>query len=701
MTSITKHLPALACASLMMPTASVAQEEPIHELDPVTVRGDLLSTSVDRLPASVSIIGADQSSASGEAHLENLLGRIPNLTWAGGTSRPRFLQIRGVGENSQFGNEIPASSIGFIIDGIDFTGIGSVAGLFDVSQVEVLRGPQAAAFGANALAGMVLIETAPPTEVAGGKIEATAGDNDLRSFGIAAGGPVSTGGDGRLAYRVALQTYQDNGYRKNRFLGRDDTNARDETTARLKLAWTPLPALEIGLTLLYFDFDNGYDAWSLTNNSFITTTDEPGSDRQETLAAGIRTVWHVSDTVDVSYLASISDSDLLYGYDWDWSNPAELTALYGPVVFGGTDITDRTRTVSSHDLRASSAADTSGESSSAGWVAGVYYREFEEEQLYFGTNSRYQTETAALYGQARIAAGQALAFTLAGRVEEFRIDYSDTTGARIDSTEHPWGGKLAIELSPLRNHIFYISAGRGYKAGGINLDNDVPAPFRVYSTESMWNYELGWRTALLDNKLRIRATAFYMDRQDIQVDSSIQLGDGNTFALYKDNAASGHNYGLEIEVDWKVSERIRLFANAGLLNTGFDEYRYTDPVDGATEIVLDGSEQAYAPNYTYAAGAEYRLESGFFAEATIEGRDDTLFDAANRQSLAAYTLVNACVGYRAGAWVVTAWANNLLDERYDVRGFYFANEPPAYDNPRKWVSQGAPRQLGISVRREF
>jgi outer membrane receptor protein involved in Fe transport len=700
MTSIKTCLPIFALAGLAVANCLRAQQEPIHELDPIVVRGDLLAVSIDRLPSSVSVIGAETASARGESHLENLLGRIPNLNWAGGTSRPRFLQIRGVGENSQFGNEIPASSVGFIIDGIDFTGIGSVAGLFDVTQVEVLRGPQAAAFGANALAGMVLIETAPATATAGGKVEATVGDYDLRSFGIAAGGPVGKENKNTLFYRISLNQYQDNGYRNNRFLGSDDTNARDETTARLKLAWSPAPALEIGATLLYFDFDNGYDAWSLTNNSFITTTDEPGRDQQETIAAGIRTVWHASDAVDVSYLVSLSDSDLLYSYDWDWSNPEELQNLYGPVVYGGTDRTDRSRTVSSHDLRASSAGG-SGENTIMDWAAGIYYRDFQEEQLYFGTNSDYGTETVSLYAQARIAAGDSLTVTLAGRAEDFSIEYSDTTGDRLDSSERPWGGKLAIEFSASANHLFYTSVSRGYKAGGINLDNDVPAPFRVYSSESMWNYELGWRTVLLDNRLRLRATAFYMDRQDIQVDSSIQLGDGNTFALYKDNAASGHNYGLEFEMDWQLNEWVRLFANVGLLDTAFDEYRYIDPSDGVTEIILDDSEQAYAPSHTYAAGIEYQADNGLFAEVSIEGKDAYLFDAANRQSLAAYTLLNLRLGYKTGPWLFTAWINNLLDERYDVRGFYFANEPPDYDAPRKWVSQGAPRQLGVSVRREF
>lgn len=675
-----------------------AQDEAIHELDPIIVRGDLLQSPLDRLPASVTILDAGSANAAGSGHLENLLGQIPNLNWAGGTARPRFFQIRGVGENSQFGNELPASSVGFIIDGIDFTGMGSVASLFDVGQVEVLRGPQAAAFGANALAGMVLVESAAPTPFHEGKIEATAGNEDLVSFGVAAGGPLGEEGADAPAYRISVHKYQDNGYRKNRFLDRDDTNSRDETTARLRLQWTASPALDLALNMLYFDFDNGYDAWSLTNNSFVTTTDEPGRDEQETVAAAIQATWHATERIHVTYLASGSETDMLYSYDWDWSNPAALESIYGPVVYGGTDVTDRTRTVFTHDLRASSSP---GDEMALALTAGLYHRDLDEEQLYFGTESNYEVETTALYGQSRLAVDRGLTLTVAGRIEDVRIDYSDTLGTRLGNRETPWGGNIALEFKPDEQQAFYASVDRGYKAGGVNLDNDIPEANRVYTSETMWNYELGWRSAFLENRLRVRTTAFYMDREDIQVDSSIQIGDGNTFALYKDNAASGHNYGLELELDWQATTWIRLFASAGILQTAFDSYRYVDPADGATAIVLDGREQAYSPTYTYSAGADVELDCGWFARAVIEGKDRYTFDVANRQSLAAYTVVNLDAGYTNGPWRFTVWVKNLLDERYDVRGFYFANEPPAYDNPRKWVSQGAPRQFGVSVQRAF
>ncbi|HSH09159.1 MAG TPA: TonB-dependent receptor plug domain-containing protein, partial [Oceanipulchritudo sp.] len=688
---------ALLAVGLLASTANTAFSEQVFDLQPVTVTGDLLGNAPGRLPASVSVLRPGESGYSGNPHFENLAGRIPNLTWAGGTSRPRFFQIRGIGESSQFGNEIPASSVGFIIDGIDFTGIGSIAGLFDVAQIEVLRGPQAAAFGANALAGMIVVETVEPGQVAHGQLSASLGSHDMASFGAAAGGPIGSRQGSPLAYRISVNQYRDNGFRENTFLDRDDTNARDERSARLKLAWDPVEAFSVDLTLLYFDMDNGYDAWSLSNNSFHTTTDEPGEDDQETLAAGLRATWHITETVDISYLASLSDSDLLYSYDWDWSNPEELMNLYGPEVYWGTDVTERTRQVQSHDLRVGSPINAKPDSLVSAWVAGAYFRDFEEEQAYFGVLSQYQTRTAALYAQTRLALADSIGLTLAARIEDLEIDYADDGGTRLGGSEQPWGGKLAFEYAHSIDTLFYASVDRGFKAGGVNLDNDIPSQFRVYDTETLTNYELGWKGFFIDHTVRAQLVAFYMDRQDIQVDSSIQLGDGNTFALYKDNAASGHNYGLELELDWQASQQFSFHATLGLLEASFDDYRYIDPADGVTEIVLDGRGQAYAPAFTWSLGMDYAADNGFFLGLSLEGKDDYLFDVLNSQSLDAYSLLHLRAGFSTGPWRFTVWVNNALDEAYDTRGFYFANEPPFYDQPKKWVSQGAPRQAGLTV----
>ena len=120
-------------------------------------------SELQRTTASVTVLNQAALADKGVQHFEDVINAIPNLTWTGGTSRPRYIQIRGIGENSQFEGETPDSSVRFLVDDLDFTGLGTIGNLFDVQQIEVLRGPQAGAFGANAAGGMIRIVTNDPT----------------------------------------------------------------------------------------------------------------------------------------------------------------------------------------------------------------------------------------------------------------------------------------------------------------------------------------------------------------------------------------------------------------------------------------------------------------------------------------------------------------------------------------------------------
>ena len=115
----------------------------------------------------------------------DVLGLVPNLGFAGGTSRPRYFQIRGIGELEQY-EGAPNPSVGFLIDDIDFSGIAMPAALFDMAQAEVLRGPQGTAYGANALAGLISLRSQAPQPGFEARGEVEAGDYGTYSGGAGA-----------------------------------------------------------------------------------------------------------------------------------------------------------------------------------------------------------------------------------------------------------------------------------------------------------------------------------------------------------------------------------------------------------------------------------------------------------------------------------------------------------------------------------
>ena len=143
----------LIAAGFALSSVSFAQD-----IEEVIVKADYRQVEESALGTSLSILSEELLDTYSVEHLDDVLNFIPNLNFASGSSRARHFQIRGIGERSQFGSPINPS-VGFIVDNVDFTGIGSIGTLVDVAQVEVLRGPQGTRYGANALAGLIYIKS--------------------------------------------------------------------------------------------------------------------------------------------------------------------------------------------------------------------------------------------------------------------------------------------------------------------------------------------------------------------------------------------------------------------------------------------------------------------------------------------------------------------------------------------------------------
>ena len=107
-------------------------------------------------------------------------------------------------------------------------------------------------------------------------------------------------------------------------------------------------------------------------------------------------------------------------------------------------------------------------------------------------------------------------------------------------------------------------------------------------------------------------------------------------------------------------------------------------------------EQAHAPGYSFAVGLTWERPEGWFARVDVQGRDDFYFSNSHDERSEGYTLVHAKAGFRTGRWQFSAWVRNLTDEEYAVRGFFFGNEPPNFEDTL-YVRLGDPRQAGISV----
>jgi outer membrane receptor protein involved in Fe transport len=671
------------------------------ELEEIIVTAEFRSTPLLQQPVSTTVLTSQDIQQRAAQHLEDILNVAPNVNYAGGTSRARFFQIRGIGERSQFVEPLNPS-IGFMIDGIDFSGLGTAGTLFDVEQLEILRGPQGTLHGANALAGLINVRTGQPSASPGLRMEATAAEYDTWSVGIVGTGPLISD---TLLYRLAVNTYQSDGFIENDYLDRDNTNDRDETSVRGKLRWLASERSSLDLTALYVDIDNGYDAFSLDNTRH-TLSDNPGKDTQESTALGLN--WSSEfEALIMEVNLSAANSDSEYSYDEDWRMES-LDPSYS-----STDQYLRERDSYSAELRLVSSERSRIFADSTDWVTGLYYlgdrEDLQRNYTYLESAflSRYDTDTYALFGQLDSQLGERWKLISGLRVERRNTDYSDSNAVDSDPGKTLWGGRLALEYDLDSPGILYGGISRGYRANGINANilasmnsTDDPEiigqlePLQQYDDEHLINYELGYKAALLGGRLSTRLALFYMDRQDQQVKGSLVIPreDGSTaFIDYTNNAAEGTNYGAELETNWLASEQLELYANIGLLETEFDEYINADGED------LSGRDQAHAPGYQYAIGGRYDFGRNFYLRVDLEGKDDYYFSDRHDLKSPSYDLLHMRLGYTTEQWSVALWARNLTDEDYFVRGFgSFGNDPRKGYVVEPYYQYGEPRMVGVT-----
>lgn len=684
-----------------------------NNLSTITVNADLRETSETDIAASVDVMDEAELQDRGATHFGDVLLQTPNVNFSGQSSRPRHIQIRGMGERDEY-TGAPNASVGFAVDEIDFSGIGMVGNLFDVKQVEVLRGPQSTRYGASALAGLVNIETNDPTPYNESLIEASVGTDNLKELGVMTSGAFSSK-DKSPQYRVSLFKHNNDGFRDNDTLKRTDTNKKDELTARAKLRWWAGDDTQFDLSLMHADINNGYDVFT-RDNSFTTLSNEPGEDTQKTNAGALKVNWTGSNLYNLTSTTSFADNTNNYGYDADW--------IADPTKTVGTYAHEQQRQTLSQDLRWTSTQNSRIFANTTDWLVGLYASQLLESNIraeradYRVYNDIYNSDSEsdfthnklAFYSQLDQSISEKKTLIYSLRVEHHQQDYklaarkygTDTSygGGNFDynlednfsPTETLWGGSVHYQHRYNEKHMAFAGITRGYKAGGFNTGLTTP-DYARFNNETLYNYEIGLRSHYLNNTLKTSTTLFYMDRQDPQFAGYSYEPGGYEWVFFTENLDAAKHYGLETDIDWQVNSRWNLFANLGLLQTEIEG----TPTN--TEFSMSGRGASHAPNYQYLVGTQYRHDQGWFGRLEIQGMDAFYFDNVHDQKSDAYTLANARIGYEARDWEIYLWGKNLTDEKYATRGYFFDHFDG--DGEQLYVALGDPRQIGLTTRVRF
>ena len=685
----------LFISSLLLLSTNIAAAELIEE---VIVTSDFRDASLLDTAASVTIFDDLTIKNRQAKHLEQLLNLAPNVNFSSGASRGRFIQIRGIGERSQFIEPLNPS-VGILVDGIDFTGIAGAATTMDIKQVEILRGPQGTLYGANALAGLINLTSNQPSEITQGSVSLGAGSHGTKSVSGALGGSLNNA----MNYRVAAQSHTSDGYITNDFLKRDDTDNIDELSLRAIIDWRASDDLSLKLTLFKVDADNGYDAFSL-DNTRNTLSDKPGHDRQESTAFAVQSNWQANEQFDVVSLISFADSDLEYGYDEDWAFPAICAGQEcDGWEYNSEDNYLRDRDNSTLDVKLVSKQSVNFLGKNAHWVLGVYARQQDEQLLRQYTynagdfSSSFDTENRAIYGQLDTDITSNVSLVTGLRLEGRKATYTDSDGVAHSVDENLWGGRIALQYKPNDRTMLYGLVSRGYKAGGVNSDPSLSAEDREFDTELMLNFETGVKGSWFEQRLQTRLSVFYQQRKDIQIKQSLvqSRDDSNAsdFTDYFGNSGKGRNYGMEAEVNWLATEALSIQGSLGLLETEYDTPLST---------TLDSRDQAHAPRYQFALGSSLRISENLSWTADIEGKDKFYLSSSHNEQSESYWLLNTNLAYSADQWTLSVWGRNLTNEDVIVRGFGgFGNDPRKYYATEPYYQFGEPRVFGVSGQYNF
>ena len=639
-------------------------------LAPIVIRGEKFDRSPFNTFTSVEFVTSDELDDYVRQSLDEALNSSPNIRMfenSGNTNIAiRGMNAEGATQPSR-SNPVISVTVDGAEQGIEATRRGT-RGVWDVEQIEVLRGPQSTLQGRSALAGSVVIKTKDPTFTPEAIFQEEIDSDGLYSGAFALSGPLI---EDQLAFRLSGQITRDDqdiSYSDPRWASLGDEKFEE---FRGKLLFTPseLP----GFTGL-FTVSRTHDkpAYNIVNG--------PDFFDREYTTGGFE---EFRDTTVNRYIA-----DMKYEFNPDWTIQSVTSFTDTEVEINAprsaTFYRDETRDRGdfSQDTRLTYGSDESAFSGVLGLYAGRYssHGVSDREMDVFGLGftvplqqleSRDRGTSLALYADGRyefidrwtlLAGGRLLHDKVSanydGVVLAGLLDATLDEASSVSNTEFLPKIGLAFELSDNQN--IAITASKGYRPGFSEL---IVGEGTINSVkpETLWAYELAYRSKWLEDRLQISGSLFQYDHSNMQVPVPVPdptLSAGYSYTL---NAAQAQSYGAEIEARWLFDTGLEVFAGLGLLKTKFDDGIY----NGAS---IAGKEFPEAPSVTASLGAIYKHESGWFAGGDVSFTDGYYSKGEVRNqavgAVDSFTLVNFQVGYETDNLKFTAYAKNVLDEEY-------------------------------------
>lgn len=672
-----------------------AETAPINADDGSTLRLIVTAEKTPESPLDVPIsltVLTEEELLDGQIDsIADVSANVPNFYFTPGDRVFNLYSVRGIGNSS---NILVRDAVSYYIDDVPYDNVHQFfpSDLFDLEQVEVLRGPQGTLYGRNSQAGVVNITSRPPsTESTDVRLGAGFGNYGERQAQLSVGAALVPE---VLGLRLAVSGASSDGYTDNILLG-NNADEQASLAGRANLVWTPSEDWTVSLAATASRTRDDASAYVPINqaNPFEISRSDNGNFDLDTNTQSLR-VGYEGDSLRFTSISSRSGTD----YEYIDVNDD----------FGTISNSDYGQEILSQEFRLQSPEDADRFQ----WIAGAFFqnRNFrigdDLEIIDFGTEigeSEYDQTTYSGFTQIDYKPVELLTITAGLRYEYWQEELNrdaqvfegldGTVGpalffpvGEIDS-ENINGDvllpKLALSYEITPNVVAYGSVARGYRPGTQNYLAFTDEE-RIVSAENSWNYEVGFKTSWLEDRLGVNLSAFYNDINNAQV----LVLDGT--GLFADiSTAQARAIGAELEARATPFDGFDIIAGFGYTDARYTEY--DNPLTGEN---FDNNQLLYSPDYTYNLAMQYRSLDGFFGRFELQGVGTIFFDEANEVKENPFVLANARVGYEFDDTGVYLFSNNLFNTEYVSLAF-----PDGAGGTL--AGYGDRRTFGIEVRREF
>lgn len=702
----------LVCCGLLLAAPAVLAAE-ADGTKPRTL-GTIEVTGSQASAGSVEVLDAQAIADANLRDIDQLQDEIANLRIGplGGRATQALVSLRGF--TNPYG--APESAVALYVDGVpinDFYFFDQR--LFDIERIEVRKGPQGSAYGADSEAGVIDIVTRKPD--ADARLFADARVQSRSGYGVDAG---ASGALGANVYgSLAAAKDGGDGYIDNLATGHRNYNGQDGASVRGRLVWQPGERTEFDATLLgrhiddqggeiYLPVDRASFNQLLTYlggsplGRFDQDIDHEGYNRLNSTLAALSGTWK-GDALRLSATASWRTGDAHNSTDYDLTPQPWFFMNSAYRVHEGN-----------LELRAESYP---GTDAAWTWLGGISvdHRDFDFLRIFhLGPGNTFQypvgdyprtdallfDRTLAAFGQSAWRFGDAQRWGLtaglrlerADRAVDFRANAIDPNAARLDHPDSQALPKLALDYRIAPSALVYASVARGWKPGGYNTDAFSAAQTR-FSPEVTTALEAGLKGGI-GERFEYTLAAFHNRIRDYQ-DFVITEADIASIVI---NAKRASTQGLEADFTWRPDSHWQVGATAGTVHAVYDD----DLLNPATGFRLDGHRLQNVPRYNYNLHAQFRT-GPWFARGEVAGAGsfetnayNAAHDVLHEQAVPGYTVLNAKFGYRAEHWAAYLYGANLGNQRYFLSAGFGFDVLNGYSGAVGNVAP--PRTLGVELR---